>query len=174
MKLKVTKLAIFDFDGTLVDTPLPDLGRIQYKEKTGKDWPHVGWWGKAESLDTKLFDMKTVDMVISDYEKEVVETETAVVMLTGRMIKLASYVESILHEKGLKFDEYHYNRGGATFDAKIMTLEKLLKKYPDVTTISMWDDRDLHIDGFKAWANGLIAEGRLTTFNITHVKTGHF
>lgn len=165
-KLKVTKLSIFDFDGTLIDTPLPDLGRIQYKEKTGKEWPHVGWWGKADSLDTKIFDMKAVDMVINDYEKEVIETETAVVMLTGRMIKLAQHVEAILHEKGLKFDEYHYNRGGATFDAKIMTLEKLLKKYPDVTTIHMWDDRQEHIDGFKTWGE---SHAQLTEFKITLV-----
>ena len=32
---KITKLAIFDFDGTLVDTPLPDTGRQQYQDKTG-------------------------------------------------------------------------------------------------------------------------------------------
>jgi len=36
----ITKLAVFDFDGTLIMTPLPDTGRQQYREKTGKEWPH--------------------------------------------------------------------------------------------------------------------------------------
>jgi phosphoserine phosphatase len=38
---KITKLAVFDFDGTLVDTPLPENGRKEYKAKTGQDWPFL-------------------------------------------------------------------------------------------------------------------------------------
>ena len=33
MAQKITKLAIFDFDGTLVDTPLPETGKELYQEK---------------------------------------------------------------------------------------------------------------------------------------------
>ncbi len=173
-KSKITKIAVFDMDGTLIDTPLPDMAKKVWLEKTGTEWPHVGHWGKAESLDMNVFDMPVVETTIADYKKIIDDPETLVIMMTGRMIKLAQHVEAILHAKGLTFDEYHYNKGGATFDAKIVALEKLLEKYPEVTSIEQWDDRDLHVEGFQAWADGLIADGRLESFKITHVKSGHF
>ncbi len=37
---KITKLSIFDFDGTLIMSPLPDTGKIEYEKKTGHPWPH--------------------------------------------------------------------------------------------------------------------------------------
>lgn len=43
-RTKVTELAIFDFDGTTMDTLYPEIGRPIYKEKTGEDWPFKGWW----------------------------------------------------------------------------------------------------------------------------------
>ena len=32
---KITKLSVFDFDGTTVDTGMPDTHKVIYKEKTG-------------------------------------------------------------------------------------------------------------------------------------------
>ena len=89
MAQKITKLAIFDFDGTLVDTPLPETGKELYQEKTGKQWPHIGWWSKQESLDLQVFEMPTLDEVITDYERCFAEDGTAVVMLTGRRLHLS-------------------------------------------------------------------------------------
>jgi hypothetical protein len=37
-----------------VDTELPESGKQIYLDKTGKEWPHIGWWGKAESLDIEI------------------------------------------------------------------------------------------------------------------------
>lgn len=48
--LSIYTLQIFDFDATLFDTPLPEDGCRQYEEKTGRPWPHQGWWGCPESL----------------------------------------------------------------------------------------------------------------------------
>lgn len=170
---KITKLSIFDFDGTLVDTPLPDTGRQTYQDKTGKPWPHEGWWSKHESLDLKVFDMPTVEEVIEAHAKEMAEEGTAVVMLTGRITDLAKHVEAILESKGLKFDEYHYNRGGETSYSKRKTMDKLLEKYKDVTHIEMWDDRLAHIPAFEEWGQAHVASGRLTHFNINLVKGNH-
>jgi hypothetical protein len=47
----ITRIAVFDFDGTLSDTPMPDTGRIEYEKITGSPWPHKGWWGRPETLD---------------------------------------------------------------------------------------------------------------------------
>lgn len=168
---KITKLAIFDFDGTLISTPLPDTGRQEYHDKTGKPWPHIGWWGKQESLDMAIFDMPTLDEVISDYERSFSEEGTAVIMLTGRRLHLSPHVEVILDTKGLKFDEYHYNRGGAaTEDEKMKTMTKLLEKYNDVTDIEQWDDRLSHIPIFEEWGEKMCENGRLKSYKINIVK----
>ena len=84
METKKTRLAVFDFDGTLFDTPLPDTGKDIFKEKTGKDWPHKGWWGKGESMDSNVFNIPPVDSVLADFMFERANPETLVVLLTGR------------------------------------------------------------------------------------------
>jgi hypothetical protein len=166
---EITKLAVFDFDGTLVDTPLPEEGKKTYKEKTGKDWPFPGWWGQPLSLDMDIFDMPTVPMVTSAYKKEKINPDTCMVMLTGRMVKLGDLVKKILTSKGLTFDEYHFNRGGSTETAKMKTMDSLLEKYPNVYELEMWDDRLEHIPIFQAWGNNLVKSGRLKSFNINVV-----
>lgn len=166
---KITKLSVFDFDGTLVDTPLPEFGKQEYKDKTGEEWPHTGWWSKSMSLNHKIFDMPTVPMVMDAYKKEKPNSETGMIMLTGRMAKLGAYVKYILDDKDLTFDEYHYNRGGSTDEAKIKTLNSLMEKYTNVTSVEMWDDRKSHLPIFQAWGDTKVKEGRLESFKINHV-----
>lgn len=173
MTKKITKLSIFDFDQTLVSSPTPEIGRNIYKEKTGLDWPHQGWWSKPESLDMSIFDIAAYEDVVNAHAKELAAADTAVIMLTGRITKLSQHVEDVLAQKGLKFDEHHYNRGGETGDAKMKTMTKLLEKYTDVTYIEMWDDRDLHIERFRQFGEDLIKSGRLTHFKVNHVNSDH-
>jgi hypothetical protein len=45
------ELLVYDFDGTLANTPTPREGKIMYENKIGQAWPHVGWWGRQESLE---------------------------------------------------------------------------------------------------------------------------
>lgn len=174
MDKKITKLSIFDFDGTLIDTPLPDTGKIQYQEKTGKPWPHEGWWGKRESLDMEIFDMKAIPAVKESYHEEKSKEETLMVMLTGRLINnkvdLTPEVKAILEAHKFEFDEYILNRGGSTEVSKMKTITKLLEKYKDVDTIEMWDDRLSHIPIFKEFGEKLIESGRITHFKINVVE----
>jgi hypothetical protein len=165
----IKKIAVFDFDGTLVDTPTPDRGRIEYKEATGEKWPHKGWWGRPETLDMKTFQMPLIPNVIADYRREREESNTLVVMLTGRIQRLSTEVEKILATHGLRFDGYFYNNGGSTLDFKIDVLENLLKEYPNIQSIAMWDDRLEHIPAFKAWG----AAHPHLEFDITVVEGNH-
>lgn len=165
-KDKITKLAVFDFDGTLANSPEPEIGKIEYKEKTGKDWPYKGWWGRAESLDTNIFDITLKPDVISDYRKEKSNPNTLVIMMTGRIPKLSKQVEDILNSANLSFDYYLYNDVSSTLDFKINTMEKILAKYPSIKSVEMWDDRTEHIDPFKTWGSTL----KKIDFHINHVK----
>ena len=161
------KLAIFDFDGTLVYTPIPDTGRITYQEKTGNPWPHRGWWGQGDSLDTSIFEMPVNPDVIADYMREKEDSETAVIMMTGRLESLRDKVMAILKEKGLEFDGYYFNRGGSTETYKIRTINQLLKKYPNLEMVKFWDDRLSHVAIFEDWGKNHCLNGTLKDFQIT-------
>ena len=91
-KAKITKISIFDFDNTTMDTLNPEIGRPIYKEKTGKDWPFKGWWGRPESLDMNVFDFKPLPQVKSDYNEEVVNDSTLMISITVRRKKLGHLV----------------------------------------------------------------------------------
>lgn len=168
-KDKITRISIFDFDGTLIDTPTPDRGHKEYKDKTGQEWPYNGWWGKPESLDMEIFDMKPIPSVIGAYKKEKATPNTFVVLLTGRIPRLSTQVKKILDVNGLTFDAYYYNNISNTLDFKINVMGELLQQFPDVKSMVLFDDRDEHIPSFRAWGE----EQDGIDFHITHVKGNH-
>lgn len=149
--LDINKIAIFDFDGTLMDTPLPEKGKKEWEEKTGSPYPHKGWWSKRESLDTEVFDIQPIRPTIDEYEKYSKEKNTLLIMLTGRLPNQSDQVEQILHDNNLIFDEYHYKDDGDTFFSKINTINSLLNRFPNVESIVMYEDREPHAIGFKEW-----------------------
>jgi hypothetical protein len=159
---------IWDFDGTLVDTGLPETHKPIWKAKTGTEWPHKGWWGRVESLDP-LFNHQAIASVKSDYNQH--KGDGLNIMLTGRRSKLASAVEDILAKNGYEMDKYWYNYGSDTLSNKIEQMGNLLKEYPTVKVINMWEDRTEHIPTFKQWLEGLVEKGRLDSYNITHVPS---
>jgi hypothetical protein len=168
-KSKITHLAIFDYDGTTMDTLNPDKGKPIYKEKTGQEWSFNGWWGRPESLDNDIFDFKPKPEVKSAYNKVASDDTILKVSLTGRRKNLAHLVEAILDANGYKFDRYLYNYGSDTLSNKLEQMGNLLKEFPNVKYVSMWDDRNEHVSTFKQWGNGLVDKGRLEGFNFTHV-----
>lgn len=164
------KLSVFDFDGTLLDTPTKEIGVAKYKEKTGKEWPYQGWWGRAESLDGDIFDIDVIQSVKSAYEIERKLPETMVIMLTGRIPRLGKLVESLLNRFGFKFDGYYYNMGGSTDVSKIKTLTDLLEKHKSIIEVEMFDDKESHVIVFETFFNGLVNSGRLKSFKVNLVK----
>jgi len=165
------KLSVFDFDGTLVNSPLPEEGKKEYKEKTGEYWPHAGWWGQPLSLDSEIFDINIIPSVIRAYLKEINDSNTMVVMVTGRINKLSGLVKKILDDNGLKFHEYHFNNGGSTESAKKKTFDKILSENPSITEMEVWDDRLEHIPVFQAWGDEKLESDRLDKFNINVVPS---
>ena len=166
----VTKLSVFDFDGTLVDTGMPDTHKIIYKEKTGQDWPYKGWWGRPESLDMDVFDFKAIPEVKSAYTIERQRPNTMVISLTGRRPKLSKEVEAILNANGYVFDKYLYSYGKDTLSNKIEQLNNLLSETPNIVDVELFDDRAEHISTFQSWGQSLVDSGRLNNFKINHIK----
>jgi hypothetical protein len=145
----MNRLTVFDFDGTLIDTHTPELGKPIWEKHTGLDWPHVGWWSKPESIDTKVFDIKPIKWVLDKYTEEISDEYNYVFLATGRMRKLQNEVQNILDIHNIKFQEVICSWGGETFAFKIKLFEQMISKH-NPTTFTMYDDR--HLEGFTEWA----------------------
>lgn len=165
----IINCAIFDFDGTTVDTGTPETHKPIWKEKTGTDWPHVGWWGRKESLDMSVFNFKAKPAVKSDYMKQRGDANTIVISLTGRRGKLGNEVKAVLDANGYTFDDYLYNYGSDTLSNKLEQMSKILKDIPTIKSFQMWDDRLSHFITFEQWGNGLVDSGRLDFFKLHKV-----
>ena len=163
--LDINKIAIFDFDGTLMDTPHAEEGKREWEEKTGSPYPHRGWWSKRESLDTEVFDIQPIKSTIKDYVIENDVPTTYMVMLTGRLPNQKDQVEDILHSNDIVFDEYQYKDDGDTLKSKLNTIVSLLNRFPNTELIEMYEDREPHAIAFEEWGkeNGVNIKVNLVT-----------
>jgi hypothetical protein len=152
--MKYKRLITFDFDDTLFKTPLPNEGKEIWKEKTGEDWPHRGWWSKRESLDTEIFDIPLNPPIYKQYLKAISDPNNYVVLATGRIEPLRTEVEDILLSNDLEFKEIHLNPGTDTFDFKRDLFTRLINELRPELYV-MYDDRDEHLVRFKEWADTL-------------------
>jgi len=138
----------------LVHSPLPQEGKLIWKEKTGEDWPHRGWWSKPESLDMEIFDIPLNKKIYRRYKKAISDPDNYVILATGRIAPLKDEVYTILEHYGLSFDETHLNPGIDTFEFKSNLFAKLIYELQPEEFI-MYDDRQEHLVRFVGWANAM-------------------
>jgi hypothetical protein len=152
--MKYKKLISFDFDKTLFFTPEPELGKDIFLEKTGKVWPHKGWWGKPETLDLEIFEIPKNDWVYNHFLEYTEDDENYIILATGRLKKVEGMVDNvnkILNKNSIEFDEVHLNWGGDTLKFKIKLFEQKIEAL-GVEEFIMFDDRELHLIEFEEWA----------------------
>jgi tRNA nucleotidyltransferase/poly(A) polymerase len=159
------KVVFYDFDGTLMDSPLPETGKQIYRQKTGKVYPHQGWWGRAESLDLDIFDIQTNSDVESAFRKDSSDPNTYVVLLTNRLSKLEQPIKKVLDKHNMYFDEYSFKNDGREKGERVLDILK--RSYPDVNKIEFYDDDDRHIQNVR---DNLIDTDY--DFNVYHVIDG--
>lgn len=154
MEKKKTKLNLWDFDGTLFDSPLQESGVAQWEEKNKAKFPHIGWWSKPESLCLNTFDIQPLTETYNTYLAELEKEDVLNVLMTGRLFRIKEHVEKVLEKFESKFDHRYFNTGGDTFVFKSKKLDELLLRYPHVTEVEIWEDRQDHVDKFTQWAEG--------------------
>ena len=138
-----TTLNVFDFDGTLMDSPMPVPGKALYKEITGNDWPHKGWWGQVDSLAP--FDVEPIEQTRDLYNEYTVIPNSINILMTNRMPKFESVVKDKL--KGLYiFDHYDFKGDNREKPERI---KEILKNNPSIDTINIFDDMDEQIERFR-------------------------
>jgi cellobiose-specific phosphotransferase system component IIB len=164
----IKRLVAFDMDGTLMDTPMPDAGKQLWASKKGTPYPYVGWWGRPESLDLSVFDIKPFPSVMKQLEKEISTPDTYVIILTSRMEKLRPQVQAILDKNNIHVDSLDMKKSEKTKGEKIL---EYVKHLPELEEISVYDDREGDILSYKGIRSLLPQE---ITFNIYVAMDGNF
>jgi hypothetical protein len=141
------KVVFYDFDSTLMDSPMPETGKDIYKEKTGNVYPHKGWWGRPESLDLKVFDIQPNKEIESVFRSDVSDPNTKVVLLTNRLLKLAEPIMAVLNKHNMVFDVYSYKSDEREKGDRILSIMKT--KFPDIRKVEFYDDDVKHLDNTR-------------------------
>ena len=143
----ITKLAVFDFDGTLIDSPEPEIGKPHWSEKTGTPYPYQGWWGRPESLDLNVFDIKPFPSVLMQLKKEIVLPNAYVIILTSRMEKLRPQVQAVLDVNNIRVDKLDMKRAEGNKGIKVL---RYIQQFPELKKIDVFEDRDTDLEAYEA------------------------
>ena len=149
-----TKLAVFDFDDTLFETPGELEVKRKYFEIHDKGLGVDVYWADHEfSLDTKEFDINKKYLTHQELEKAKQETNTYVVLLTGRSTLIKKGVKNVLEFNNIDyFNEIILRQPNVhVLEHKLSALDKIVQKLPNVMECEFWDDRYDFAPHFKSW-----------------------
>ena len=136
-------LRFWDFDGTLLNSPLPEEGKPLYEKLTNSPYPYKGWWGKHESL-FHGFDIKPIGDVYNLFTFYKFDDNCKNVLLTNRMKHLKDDVLYHCDKHGLQFDlaSFKYNNQN-----KAQRMVQIYSdNYLDADTVVLYDDDKRHLD----------------------------
>ena len=166
------RLIAYDFDGTLMDSPEPNPGKEIWKEKTGQEYPHKGWWGRKESLNTDIFEINTFPTILNQLKQDVADSNAHVIILTSRLEKLRPEVEKIMKKHNINVDAIVMKSGPID---KGDILLNYAKNNSDLEEITIYDD---FANGQKHKIEELTKIKEILPnniqYNIYYVKDGKF
>ena len=166
---EITRIDLFDFDGTIFNSPEPSVklwgnklyGKLMAPPKSGG----LGWFQNVLTLQPKYLTGCTFnDHVVDAVKKSMADEHSLTVMLTGRTDNYESLVKNIISNVGLVFDDYGFkplNDGGTTFDFKEKFVKDLILSHPNVNYIQIWEDRTKHLHKFREMLTKLGIEGNV-------------
>lgn len=91
-----TKLAIFDFDGTLAMVPERPAAHEPQHGWNGKDW-----WGSHQSLSPPFYNGEMNEEVVEAFKKAKADPSTRSVLMTGRRGYISHAVRNVLQNNNL-------------------------------------------------------------------------
>lgn len=133
----------FDFDGCITYSPEPETGRVEYLKKTGKEFPHIGWWSKPASLDLNVFDIKLIKSVDKVFQIASADPNCKTVLLTNRIHKVEDAVRKVLEHHNYKMDLYTFRAGAHNKGQRIVQILK--DHFPNATNAEFYDDDPQHL-----------------------------
>lgn len=136
-------IIFFDFDSTICHMLEPEDGKKEYLAKTGKEFPHIGWWSKPESLDLDIFDIKLIESVDAVFQIASKDPTCKTVLLTNRITKMKDHVRKVLDHHNYKMDLYTFKAGSENKGERIFSI--LNNHFPLATNAAFYDDDPQHL-----------------------------
>jgi len=162
----ITKINIFDFDGTIFKSPVPN-GKIWDSKTFGKLMADssrggLGWFQHTITLDNKYIKDSTFNEdVVSDVRKSMADPSCATILLTGRDTSFTSRIRDIVSSIGLVFDDFGLKpepKVGevreTTMNFKKRFIKEMIEKY-GADKVEMWEDRQKHVIAFREYLTAL-------------------
>ena len=144
-----TKLAIFDFDGTLFRSPTRPEG-----------WSGA-WWGNPESL-TRPFvpEVPSVDWwnetVVERAKRDIANEYTITALITARVQhRFTLRIRALLEQAGLKFDHVFLSpdeEDSKSYKLKVLTT--LMADNPSVRNVDIWEDSEENLMVMSNYVEG--------------------
>jgi acid phosphatase class B len=160
------KISIFDFDNTLLFSPLPEFGRMKIKEEKNKNITDFEFWEDKDSLNDEIFDIKLNKNIFDDYIIEKNNKDTLLVLLTSRKDTLKKDIIYLLNKFNIKLDVYLFKKQGKQKSDRI---NELLNLYNNIEEIEIWDDRDIEIERYNIWKKTLESNNKKIKIKINKV-----
>lgn len=143
----MAELHLYDFDGTLFRSPFAPTV-----------W-EGGWWNDVRSLAPPCVPQRPgskwwISSTVSQAKRSISNPDVYAVLATGRPARsgLRYRVPELLKGAGLRFDEVHLAPPSGTLAFKKGIISKLLRRYPFIHTVRIWDDRRSHLPEFRETA----------------------
>lgn len=145
----IKTINVFDFDETIVR--VPSYTSKKHVEKThGKisfDSPYA-FYDHSSSLDEDIHHIQLIEPVYKEWKKSDSDETALTVLITHRVSDLKGEVKSILDNRGLFFDRYHFL---GRVKKKSMIIEKLLLECPNVKKVRVFEDSIHQLDVYQSF-----------------------
>ena len=138
----ITKLFVFDFDGTLANSPGPMEGRKMYEQVSGRKWPHKGWLGWPESLSPPIRILP--GPALAEFHNHIDRANSYTIILTGRVTNTKPGFMKVLENFQIFPDKVYFKpdiTDEHTCEFKVRIIKQLLEReFSNVTFVKFWDD----------------------------------
>eukprot|EP01061_Rhynchopus_euleeides_P014727 TRINITY_DN25405_c0_g1_i1.p1 TRINITY_DN25405_c0_g1~~TRINITY_DN25405_c0_g1_i1.p1 ORF type:complete len:308 (+),score=124.22 TRINITY_DN25405_c0_g1_i1:160-1083(+) len=174
--MSVKELHVFDFDGTLFRSPLPNPANFSPKE-LGSLKDKGGWFHLPPSLLPPAVPKEPTEEWWIGHIKEKAHAvlsreECKVVLLTGRGVLFTERVKELTQAAGLEFHDYILKPpGNSTLPWKCKVISDLVEDLGDgVKELHIYEDREKHVQKFKQLCVEHHEAGKLEGHSVVPVK----
>ncbi len=145
----MAELHLYDFDGTLFRSP--HLEGIK------------GWWVSDFSLSPPCVPLKPGpdwwnQKVVGEAKRSIADQNVWSIMVTGRRERAGGFryrIPELLKGAGLNFDAVYLNPSDDTESFKKNVIADTLRRFPQIETVHIWEDRLNHLASFCKFVHGL-------------------
>lgn len=151
------RLVIYDFDGTIFNSPDRPEGETAYFEATGQTFPFSGWWGRKETLLPPIVPQEPgsewyIERTVNAFREDAKRQDTELILMTGRPFKNRKRIIELCELNQMVFHGHYFRgqpgqKGRDTLEIKSNFITEDLM-HEGLTVIEIWEDRPEHTSAF--------------------------